>query len=94
MEANSGRGRQDPNVQIILKMVTISGSASTNPIYCEGQLFYNTYETYTHAVYTVTKRILYKTYTHKMYTSPPGFSVFAALISCLVLNLWIKLWLM
>jgi hypothetical protein len=89
MEANSGRGRQDPNVQIILKMVTISGSASTNPIYCEGQLFYNTYETYTHktythAVYTVTKRILYKTYTHKMYTSPPGFSVFAALIFSLV----------
>jgi hypothetical protein len=47
------------------------------------------HKTYTHAVYTVTKRILYKTY-----TSPPGFSVFAALISSLVLNLWIKLWLM
>jgi hypothetical protein len=32
---------QDQNVQKILKAVTISGSASTNPMYCEGQLFYN-----------------------------------------------------
>jgi hypothetical protein len=30
---------QDQNVQKILKEVTISGSASTNLIYCEGQLF-------------------------------------------------------
>jgi hypothetical protein len=30
--------RQDQNVQKILKTVTISGSASTNPIYCKGQL--------------------------------------------------------
>jgi hypothetical protein len=31
--------REDQNVQKILKAVTISGSASLNPIYCEGQLF-------------------------------------------------------
>jgi hypothetical protein len=37
MEADSDR--QDQNVRKILKAVTISGSASTNPIYCEGQLF-------------------------------------------------------
>jgi hypothetical protein len=37
MEADSGR--QDPNVQQILKAVTISGSASSNPIHCKGQLF-------------------------------------------------------
>jgi hypothetical protein len=37
MEADSDR--QDQNVQKILKAVTISGSASSNPIYCEGQLF-------------------------------------------------------
>jgi hypothetical protein len=30
--------RQDQNVQKILKAVTITGSASTNPIYYEGQL--------------------------------------------------------
>jgi hypothetical protein len=29
---------QDQNVQKILKVVTISGSACTNPIYCEDQL--------------------------------------------------------
>jgi hypothetical protein len=34
MEADSGR--QDENVRKILKTVTISGSASTNTIYCEG----------------------------------------------------------
>jgi hypothetical protein len=34
MEADS-----DQSVRKILKAVTISGSASTNPIYCEGQLF-------------------------------------------------------
>jgi hypothetical protein len=38
MEADSDR--QDQIVRKILKAVTISGSASTNPIYCEGQLFY------------------------------------------------------
>jgi hypothetical protein len=37
MEADSDR--QDQNVQKILKAVTISESASTNPIYCNGQLF-------------------------------------------------------
>jgi hypothetical protein len=37
MEADSDR--QDQNVRKILKAVTISGSASTNPIYCKGQLF-------------------------------------------------------
>jgi hypothetical protein len=37
MEADSDR--QDQNVQKIIKAVTISGSASTNPIYFEGQLF-------------------------------------------------------
>jgi hypothetical protein len=37
MEADSDW--QDQNVRKILKAVTISGSASTNPIYCEGQLF-------------------------------------------------------
>jgi hypothetical protein len=37
MEADSDR--QDQNVRKILKAVTISGSASSNPIYCEGQLF-------------------------------------------------------
>jgi hypothetical protein len=37
MEADSDR--QDQNVRKILKAVTISGSASTNPVYCEGQLF-------------------------------------------------------
>jgi hypothetical protein len=36
MEAVSDR--QDQNVRKILKAVTISGSASTNPVYC-GQLF-------------------------------------------------------
>jgi hypothetical protein len=36
MEADSDR--QDQNVRKILKAVTISGSASSNPIYCEGQL--------------------------------------------------------
>jgi hypothetical protein len=36
MEADSDR--QDQNVREILKAVTISGSASRNPIYCEGQL--------------------------------------------------------
>jgi hypothetical protein len=36
MEADSDR--QDQNARKILKAVTISGSASTNPIYCEGQL--------------------------------------------------------
>jgi hypothetical protein len=36
MEADSDR--QDQNVQIILKEVTIPVSASTAPIYCEGQL--------------------------------------------------------
>jgi hypothetical protein len=39
MEANSDR--QDQNVQKILKEVTISGSESSNPIYCEGQLLKN-----------------------------------------------------
>jgi hypothetical protein len=38
MEADSDQQYQ--NVQKILKAVTISGSASTNPIYWEGQLFY------------------------------------------------------
>jgi hypothetical protein len=37
MEADSDR--QDQNVQKILKAVTNSGSASKNPVYCEGQLF-------------------------------------------------------
>jgi hypothetical protein len=37
MEADSDR--QDQNVRIILKAVTISGSASSNPIYSEGKLF-------------------------------------------------------
>jgi hypothetical protein len=37
MEADSDR--QDQNVRKILKAVTISGSASTNPIYSEGQIF-------------------------------------------------------
>jgi hypothetical protein len=37
MEADSDR--QDQNVRKILKAVTISGSASSNPIYCKGQLF-------------------------------------------------------
>jgi hypothetical protein len=36
MEADSDR--QDQNVRKILKAVTILGSASTNPIYCKGQL--------------------------------------------------------
>jgi hypothetical protein len=36
MEADSDR--QDQNVRKILKAVTISGSASTNSIYCEGQI--------------------------------------------------------
>jgi hypothetical protein len=35
MEADSDQ--QDQNVHKILKAVAISGSASTNPIYCEGQ---------------------------------------------------------
>jgi hypothetical protein len=39
MEADSDRQYQ--NVRKIIKAVTISGSASTNPIYCEGQLFKN-----------------------------------------------------
>jgi hypothetical protein len=38
MEADSDR--QDKNVQKIFNAVTISGSASTNPLYCEGQLFF------------------------------------------------------
>jgi hypothetical protein len=37
MEADSDR--QYENEQKILKAVTISVSASSNPIYCEGQLF-------------------------------------------------------
>jgi hypothetical protein len=37
IEADSDR--QDQNVRKILKAVTISGSASSNPLYCEGQLF-------------------------------------------------------
>jgi hypothetical protein len=37
MEADSDR--QDQNGQKILKAVTISGSASSNPKYCEGKLF-------------------------------------------------------
>jgi hypothetical protein len=37
MEADSYQ--QDQNGQKILKAVTISGSASLNPIYCEAQLF-------------------------------------------------------
>jgi hypothetical protein len=36
MEADSDR--QDQNVRKILKAVTISESASSNPISCEGQL--------------------------------------------------------
>jgi hypothetical protein len=38
IEADSNR--QEENVRNILKAITISGSESTNPIYCEGQLFY------------------------------------------------------
>jgi hypothetical protein len=38
MEADSDR--QNQTVRKNLKAVTISGSASTNPIYCEGQLFH------------------------------------------------------
>jgi hypothetical protein len=37
MEADSDR--QDQNGRKILKAVTISGTASLNPIYCEGKLF-------------------------------------------------------
>jgi hypothetical protein len=37
MEADSDR--QDQNVRKILEAVTISGSASSNPKNCEGQLF-------------------------------------------------------
>jgi hypothetical protein len=37
IEADSDR--QDQNVRKILKAVTISESASSNPIYCEGQPF-------------------------------------------------------
>jgi hypothetical protein len=37
LEADSDQ--QDQNVQKILKAVTISGSASSNPIYCEGKFF-------------------------------------------------------
>jgi hypothetical protein len=37
MEADSDR--QDQNVRKILKAVTISGSASSNPRYCEGKLY-------------------------------------------------------
>jgi hypothetical protein len=37
METDSDR--HDQNVRKIVKAVTISGSASSNPIYCEGQLF-------------------------------------------------------
>jgi hypothetical protein len=37
MDADSDR--QDQNVRKILKAVTISGSACSNPIFCEGQLF-------------------------------------------------------
>jgi hypothetical protein len=36
IEADSKR--QDQNVRKTLKAVTISGAASTNPIYCKGQL--------------------------------------------------------
>jgi hypothetical protein len=36
-EADSDR--QDQNARKILKAVTSLGSASTNPIYCEGQFF-------------------------------------------------------
>jgi hypothetical protein len=36
MEAEADR--QDQNVRKSLKAVTISGSTSTNPMYCEGQL--------------------------------------------------------
>jgi hypothetical protein len=36
MEPDSDR--QDQKVRKILKVVTSSGSASTNPIYCKGQL--------------------------------------------------------
>jgi hypothetical protein len=39
MEADSVR--QDQNVREIPKAVTISGSASSDPIYCEGQLLKN-----------------------------------------------------
>jgi hypothetical protein len=37
LEAHSDQ--QDQNGRKILKAVTISGSASSNPIYCEGELF-------------------------------------------------------
>jgi hypothetical protein len=37
MEADSDR--PDQNVRKILKVITISGSESANPVYCEGQLF-------------------------------------------------------
>jgi hypothetical protein len=37
MEADSDW--QDQNVHNILKAVTLSGSACSNPIFCEGQLF-------------------------------------------------------
>jgi hypothetical protein len=37
MEADSDW--QDQNVRKILKAVTISGTASSNPIYCKGKLF-------------------------------------------------------
>jgi hypothetical protein len=37
MEADSDR--QEQNGRKIFKAVTISGSASSNPIYCEGQLY-------------------------------------------------------
>jgi hypothetical protein len=37
IEADSDR--QDQNQRKILKAVTISGSAISNPIYCEGELF-------------------------------------------------------
>jgi hypothetical protein len=46
MESNSDR--QDQNVLKILKVVTISGSARTNPIYCEGQLFFTNLNTKSH----------------------------------------------
>jgi hypothetical protein len=38
MEADSDW--QNQKMRKILKAVTISGSASTNPMYCEGQIFY------------------------------------------------------
>jgi hypothetical protein len=45
MEADSDR--QDQNVRKILKAEIIPGSASTNPIYCGGQLFFTNLNTKT-----------------------------------------------